>query len=173
MKCSLGVSNILKETSSVFHSVVFLHFFAPITEEVFLISPCNLYLCPGSFFPQKCGRPLCPYTRQAGRVGWEWEQGQPWGSTLNPWLMETGTDVPMLLCLWGSSLRATFHSIPLRIKLLSYTGFIMYLLLTTHLLVYSYPHPHTSVSKIFEKATKYFHSSLYLNVCPWGKHKLR
>ena len=40
MKCSLGVSNFLEEISSLSHSVVFLYFFALITEEGFLISPC-------------------------------------------------------------------------------------------------------------------------------------
>ena len=40
MKCSLDISNFLEETSSLSHSVVFLYFFALITEECFLISPC-------------------------------------------------------------------------------------------------------------------------------------
>ena len=46
MKCSLGISNFLEEISSLSHSVLFLHFFALITEEGFLISPCySLELC--------------------------------------------------------------------------------------------------------------------------------
>ena len=46
MKCSLGISNFLEEISSLSHSVVFLSFFALITEEGFLISPCySLELC--------------------------------------------------------------------------------------------------------------------------------
>ena len=46
MKCSLGISNFLKEISSLSHSIVFLYFFALITEEGFLISPCySLELC--------------------------------------------------------------------------------------------------------------------------------
>ena len=46
MKCSLGVSNFLEEISSLSHSIVFLCFFALITEEGFLISPCYfLELC--------------------------------------------------------------------------------------------------------------------------------
>ena len=46
MKCSLGISNFLEEISSVSHSVVFLYFFALITEEGFLISSCySLELC--------------------------------------------------------------------------------------------------------------------------------
>ena len=46
MKCSLGISNFLVETSSLSHSVVFLYFFPLITEEGFLISPCySLELC--------------------------------------------------------------------------------------------------------------------------------
>ena len=46
MKCSLGVSNFLEETSSLSQSVVFLYFFALIPEEGFLISPCySLELC--------------------------------------------------------------------------------------------------------------------------------
>ena len=35
MKCSLGISNFLEEISSLSHSVVFLYFFALITEEGF------------------------------------------------------------------------------------------------------------------------------------------
>ena len=46
MKCSLGISNFLEEISSLFHSAVFLYFFALIDEEGFLISPCySLELC--------------------------------------------------------------------------------------------------------------------------------
>ena len=46
MKCSLGISNFLEEISSLSHSIVFLYFFALITEEGFLISPCSsLALC--------------------------------------------------------------------------------------------------------------------------------
>ena len=46
MKCSLGISNFLEEISRVSHSIVFLYFFALITEEGFLISPCySLELC--------------------------------------------------------------------------------------------------------------------------------
>ena len=46
MKCSLGMSNFLEEISSLSHSVVSLYFFALITEEGFLISPCySLELC--------------------------------------------------------------------------------------------------------------------------------
>ena len=44
MKCSLGISNFLKDISSLSHSIVFLYFFALITEEGF-ISPCYLILC--------------------------------------------------------------------------------------------------------------------------------
>ena len=46
MKCSLGIFNFLEEISSLSHSVVFLYFFALITEEGFLISPYySLELC--------------------------------------------------------------------------------------------------------------------------------
>ena len=46
MKCSLGISNFLEEISSLSHSIVFLYFFALITEAGFLISPCySLELC--------------------------------------------------------------------------------------------------------------------------------
>ena len=38
MKCSLGISNFLEESSSLSHSIVFLYFFALIAEEDFLIS---------------------------------------------------------------------------------------------------------------------------------------
>ena len=54
MKCSLGISNFLDEISSLSHSIAFLYFFAPITDEGFLISPCyslELYIQMGmSFF---------------------------------------------------------------------------------------------------------------------------
>ena len=40
MKCSLGISSFLEEISSLSQSIVFLYFFALITEEGFLISPC-------------------------------------------------------------------------------------------------------------------------------------
>ena len=46
MKCSFGMSDFLEEISSLSHSVVFLYFFALITEEGFLFSPCySLELC--------------------------------------------------------------------------------------------------------------------------------
>ena len=46
MKSSLGMSNFLEEISSISHSIVFLYFFALITEEGFLISPCySLEFC--------------------------------------------------------------------------------------------------------------------------------
>ena len=46
MKCSLAISNFLEEISSFSRSIIFLYFFALITEEVFLISPCySLELC--------------------------------------------------------------------------------------------------------------------------------
>ena len=46
MKCSFGISDFLEEISSLSHSVVFLYFFALITEEGFLISSCySLELC--------------------------------------------------------------------------------------------------------------------------------
>ena len=40
MKCSLSISNFLEEISSLSHYIVFLYFFALITEEGFLIFPC-------------------------------------------------------------------------------------------------------------------------------------
>ncbi|CAI9160092.1 unnamed protein product [Rangifer tarandus platyrhynchus] len=46
MKCSLGISNFLEEMSSFSNSVIILYFFALITEEGFLTSPCySLELC--------------------------------------------------------------------------------------------------------------------------------
>ena len=46
MKISLSISNFLEEISSLSLSIVFLYFFALITEEGFLISPCySLELC--------------------------------------------------------------------------------------------------------------------------------
>ena len=40
MKCSLSISNFLEEISSLSLSIIFIYFFALITEEGFLISPC-------------------------------------------------------------------------------------------------------------------------------------
>ena len=46
MKYSLGICHFLEEISSLSHSGVFIYFFALITEELFLISPCySLELC--------------------------------------------------------------------------------------------------------------------------------
>ena len=46
MKCSLGIANFHEKISSISHSIVFLYFFALITEEGFLVSPCySLELC--------------------------------------------------------------------------------------------------------------------------------
>ena len=46
MNCSLGISNFLEEISGLSHPIVVLYFFALITEEGFLISPCySLELC--------------------------------------------------------------------------------------------------------------------------------
>ena len=50
MKCSLGISNFLKEISSLSHSVVFLYFFVLITKEgsllFFGILHSNGYIFP-------------------------------------------------------------------------------------------------------------------------------
>ena len=43
MKCSLGVSNFLEEMSSVSHSMIFLYFFALITEEGFFMVMVTQY----------------------------------------------------------------------------------------------------------------------------------
>ena len=46
MKCPLGISNFIEEISKLSYSVVFLYFFALITEKGFLISSCySLELC--------------------------------------------------------------------------------------------------------------------------------
>ena len=53
MKYSLSISNFLEEISSLSHCIVFLYFFALITKEGFLISPCyslELYILMGIFF---------------------------------------------------------------------------------------------------------------------------
>ena len=46
MRCSLGTSNYLEEISDLSHSIIFLCFFALITEEGFFLSLCcSLELC--------------------------------------------------------------------------------------------------------------------------------
>ena len=61
MKCSLGISNFLEEISSLSHCIVFLYFFALITDG-FLISPCySLEICTQmdlSFSPLPLASPL-------------------------------------------------------------------------------------------------------------------
>ena len=74
MKYSRGISNCLGEISSLSHSIVFLYFFALITEEAFLISPCyslELQIQMGlSFLKQKKA------TRREGE-GMEMQKGGP------------------------------------------------------------------------------------------------
>ena len=77
MKCSLGISNFLEEISSFSHSIVFLYFFALITEEGFLISPCySLELCiqMGLFSGQTTGREYSPaHPQKIGlKIYWAW-----------------------------------------------------------------------------------------------------
>ena len=53
MKCSLGISDFLGEIYSLRYSLVFLYFFALITEKGLLISPCyslELYIQMGISF---------------------------------------------------------------------------------------------------------------------------
>ena len=53
VKCSFATSKFLEETSILSHFVVSLYFFALITEEGFLISPCyslKLYIQMGIYF---------------------------------------------------------------------------------------------------------------------------
>ena len=53
MKCSLDISNFLEEISGLSHSIIFLLFFALITKEDFLISPCyslEIYIQMGISF---------------------------------------------------------------------------------------------------------------------------
>ena len=45
MKCSLGISNFLDETSSLSHSMAFLYFFALIAEEGFMSIVLNSVSC--------------------------------------------------------------------------------------------------------------------------------
>ena len=40
MKSSLGISNFIEEIPSLSHSIIFLYFFALISYEIYLISPC-------------------------------------------------------------------------------------------------------------------------------------
>ena len=58
MKCSLGISNFLEEISSLSHSVLFLYFFALITEKGFLIIRLII------FFAAKDGEALYSQQKQ-------------------------------------------------------------------------------------------------------------
>ena len=77
MKCSLGISNFLDEISSLSYYIVFLYFFALITEEGFLISPCySLELCiqMGLFSGQTTRREYSPaHPQKIGlKIYWAW-----------------------------------------------------------------------------------------------------
>ena len=64
MKCFLGVSNFLEEISSLSYSIIFLYFFALITEKGLLISPCySLELCVqmGKSFPFSFAFSVSPF----------------------------------------------------------------------------------------------------------------
>ena len=60
MKCSLGISNCLEEIASLSHAIIFLYFFALITEEGFLISPC--YSLGSAFKWEYLSFSLFPFT---------------------------------------------------------------------------------------------------------------
>ena len=62
MKCFLGIYNFLQEVFSLSHSI-FFYFFALITEEGFLISPCYsafrwMYLSFSPLPGERNGKPL-------------------------------------------------------------------------------------------------------------------
>ena len=61
-KYSLGISNFLEEISSLYHSVIFLYFFALITEEGFLIYPCySLEPCIQMIYLSFCPFPVTSF----------------------------------------------------------------------------------------------------------------
>ena len=64
MKCSLGISDFLEEIPSLSHSVVFLYFFALITEEGFLMQR------QGSHVSMRVAR------GSARLMVWEWGEGE-------------------------------------------------------------------------------------------------
>ena len=67
MNFSFGISNFLEEISSLSHSIVFLYFFALITEEGFVISPCYaLELCIQMGLER---RPQCAVSHEVRRRG--------------------------------------------------------------------------------------------------------
>ena len=100
MKCSLGISNFLEEISSLAHSVVFLYFFALVTEEGFLISCYSLELCiqmlsevtqsyPILWDPMDCNMPGFPVHHQLPKlvqayVHWVGDSIQPSHPLLSP-----------------------------------------------------------------------------------------
>lgn len=112
-------------------------------------------------------------THKAGWKGWVGiETGPTLRTNLQPMADGNWHRYAHAFMAEGLSLRAMFHSIPLRSA--SVFHWLHNGILTYYTpLVYSYPYPHASVSKIFQKATKYFHLVFYLSVCPWRKHKLR
>ena len=78
MKYSLGPSNFLEESSSRSPSIVFLYFFALITEEGFLISPCyslQLGIQMWSHGPQPC---LTQWNYEPCQIGPPKTDGSRW-----------------------------------------------------------------------------------------------
>jgi len=72
MKCSLGISNYLEEISGLSHSIVFLYFFALITEEGFLISPCySLELCIQMVYLSFSSLPLASLFTATCKASWD------------------------------------------------------------------------------------------------------
>ena len=98
MKCSLDISYFLEEISSLSHSVLSLYFFALITEEGFLISPCYSLDLDGYWKWQ-----LTPVILPRKFHGWRSLAGySPWGRkelNMTERLHSYSPMFPFLLCL--------------------------------------------------------------------------
>ena len=95
MKYSLGISNFLEEIASLSHSIVFLYFFALISEDSFLISSCYslelwiqmdisfLFSFAFCFYPST---DLDKISNPEPQSFWELERGPGWvtGFTIQP-----------------------------------------------------------------------------------------
>ena len=79
MKCSLDIFNFLEEISSLSHSIVFLYFFALISEEGFLISPCYRMLFSHN---KECSGDVCYSMDEPPKCNGQWKKPDPKGYVL-------------------------------------------------------------------------------------------
>ena len=61
MKCSLDISNFLEEISSLYHSIVFLYFFALITDPSSVVTQLNVFPIIIKLYLKRMNVAICPF----------------------------------------------------------------------------------------------------------------